>query len=49
MQVDLESELRRAERYSDLSRSAFVIGAIAFSVVACFAAFVFWTGIIYRG
>lgn len=49
MQVDLESELRRAQRYSDLSRSAFVIGALALAIVAGFAVFVFWTGIIYRG
>lgn len=49
MQVDFESELRRAQRYSDLSRSAFVVGAIALAIVAAFTIFIFSIDIVYRG
>lgn len=49
MWVDFDAEQRRAERYRDLSRSAFVIGTVALAIVGAFAIFVFSTDIIYRG
>lgn len=40
--IDHESELRRAERYSDLSRSAFACSVIALSLVTAFTVYMFW-------
>jgi hypothetical protein len=38
---DHDAELRRAEQYSDISWSAFVIATLSLSLVAVFAFFMF--------
>lgn len=40
--IDLDQEQRRAERYQDISRSAFAIGVIALTLVAAFAVLMLW-------
>jgi hypothetical protein len=40
--IDFDQEQRRAERLSDLSRSAFVIGTLALSIVGGFAIMLLW-------
>ncbi len=47
--VDFDAEQRRAERYSDISRSAFVIGMIALTAVAAFAIYMLAPDILYHG
>lgn len=42
MHVDLDQERRRAERYQDLSRSAFASSVIALCVITALAFIALW-------
>ena len=44
--IDYDQELRRAERYSDLSRSAFTVGVAALATIAVLTIVLFgpWYG-----
>lgn len=41
--IDHDAELRRAEKYTDISRSAFALFVIALALVAAFAVAMFFT------